>query len=281
MSGDEFNDAPENLPTNGILPPIPPKPDGAEPTTSIDPQSPQPRRRGRPRKAKPNPENGAEPQRQKKPNGEAPQQDDSGHPSTEELDADEEEYRRLRRDLPHVAGAAVAGIIALGVAKTPDKNDFFRTKKGFCPIFDMVTVAAGMEHKFFAVTEAMVQSLETIGIKTAPHVLYLTITTQGTLRVIPSRCADEAGDRNEYSSTKETGLLRGVDEWVRIYTDVKQGNYRVYPAPKDRFPEPVWPPLSEAKVFRLAFRDRGCLIDSVEHPRFVAWAATFQKAQKS
>jgi hypothetical protein len=203
------------------------------------------------------------------------------HPSTGQLDADEEEYRRMRRDIPHVAGAAAVGLLALGVSKTPDKNDFFRTKKNFCPIVDMVSVVAGMEHKFFVVDKDMLDPLASIGIRTAPHVLYLTITTQGVLRVIPVRCADETGDRNEYSSTKETALIQAVDTWMRLYSDVKQGNYRGYPAKPDRFPEPVWPLLSEAKVFRLAFRDRGCLIDSIDHPRFLAWAALPPKVQKS
>ena len=109
------------------------------------------------------------------------------HPSTGQLDADEEEYRRMRRDIPHVAGAAAVGLLALGVSKTPDKNDFFRTKKNFCPIVDMVSVVAGMEHKFFVVDKDMLDPLASIGIRTAPHVLYLTITTQGVLRVIPVR----------------------------------------------------------------------------------------------
>jgi hypothetical protein len=94
----------------------------------------------------------------------------------------------------------------------------------------MVSVTTGMENRFFAVDEPMLVPLETIGIRTVPHTLYLTITTQGVLRVVPVRCADEGGDRNEYAATKETALLAGVDQWVRIYSDVKAGNYRVYPA---------------------------------------------------
>jgi hypothetical protein len=205
---------------------------------------------------------------------------DPERPSAEQLDAEEEEYRRMRRDLPGVQGAAAVGVVALGVSKAPDKNEFFRTKKGFCPVVDMVSVTAGMEHKFFVVDSPMLAPLATIGIGTSPYILYLTITTQGALRVIPVRCADETGERNEYAATKEMALVQGIDGWVRIYTDVKQGNYRIYPAPKGRFPEPVWPPLGEAKIFRLAFRDRGCLIDSVDHPRYAAWAASFQKDQR-
>jgi hypothetical protein len=35
----------------------------------------------------------------------------------------------------------------------------------------------------------------------------------------------------------------------------------------------AWPDLKPAKIFKLAFRDKGRLIDSVEHPLFKKWAA--------
>jgi hypothetical protein len=81
------------------------------------------------------------------------------------------------------------------------------------------------------------------------------------------------GEQNDYDRTKEIGLVRARDEWVRLYTD--QGNrcYKVWPAPLGRFADPIWPPLKPAKIFRLAFRDRGRLIDSAEHPQFLKWAA--------
>jgi hypothetical protein len=37
--------------------------------------------------------------------------------------------------------------------------------------------------------------------------------------------------------------------------------------------EPQWPDLKPAKIFRLAFRDKGRLVDSAEHPLFKKWAA--------
>jgi hypothetical protein len=60
---------------------------------------------------------------------------------------------------------------------------------------------------------------------------------------------------------------------VRLYTDQENKCYRVYPAPVERYADPVWPELSPAKIFRLAFRDKGRLIDSTEHPLFLKWAA--------
>ena len=54
------------------------------------------------------------------------------------LDQDELEYRRLRRDLPGIAGAAAQGIVAIAVSRIPTKNEFFRTHATFRP-----TVQAG------------------------------------------------------------------------------------------------------------------------------------------
>ena len=64
-----------------------------------------------------------------------------------------------------------------------------------------------------------------------------------------------------------------MDEWIRIYTDLENKCYKGFPAPVGRFGEPQFPDLKPAKVFRLAFRDRGRLIDSTQHPLFLKWAA--------
>jgi len=45
------------------------------------------------------------------------------------------------------------------------------------------------------------------------------------------------------------------------------------PAPAGRFADPILPELSQAKIFRLAFRNKGRLVDNVEHPLFKKWAA--------
>ena len=47
----------------------------------------------------------------------------------------------------------------------------------------------------------------------------------------------------------------------------------MFPAPAGRFGEPQFPDLKHAKIFKLAFRDKGRLIDSTEHPLFLKWAA--------
>ena len=124
-----------------------------------------------------------------------------------ELDADEAEFRKLRRDLPGVKGASAAGIVSVGVAKIPGgvRNEFFRTHKEFRPIVPLVDIEVGMEKQYFAVDTDMVVALAGIGITVSEHTLYLTITPRGACRIIPINCTTE----NEYTRTKEIGLLEG------------------------------------------------------------------------
>jgi len=185
------------------------------------------------------------------------------------LDADEAEFARLRRDLPGVKGASAAGIVSIGVGKIPGKNEFFRTHPEFRPTVPLVDIEVGMEQQYFAVDSDMVAALASIGINVTDHTLFLTVTPRGGVRIIPINAATN----NEYTRTKEIGLLDGVERWVRLYADQENKVYKVFEAPPDRFAEPIWPALSHARIFRLAFRDKGRLVDSPEHPLFKKWAA--------
>jgi hypothetical protein len=187
----------------------------------------------------------------------------------EVLDEDEAEFRKLRRDLPGVKGASAAGIVAVNVAKIPGKNEFFRTHPDFRPKVLLVDHEVGLEKQFFAVDNDMVVALAGIGITVTLHDLYLTVTPRGAFRIIPINCETE----NEYARTKEIGLIDGIKQWVRLYTDQENKVYKVFPAPAGRFADPIWPELKPAKIFRLAFRDKGRLIDSAEHALFKKWAA--------
>jgi hypothetical protein len=193
--------------------------------------------------------------------------------SDEELDEEEKEFRSMRRDLPGIKGASAVGIVSINVSKTPGKNEFFRTHPEFRPAVSLVNLEVEMEHQFFAVTDAMVEALASIGITVSDHVLYLTVTSRGAVCIVPIRCPDAEGNVNEYVRTKEQGLIDAMTRWVRFYTDLKNKNFKVFEAPVGRFDEPIWPELKPAKIFRLAFRDKGRLVDSVDHPLFKRWAA--------
>jgi hypothetical protein len=187
----------------------------------------------------------------------------------DQLDADEAEFRKLRRDLPGVKGASAVGIVSISVGKIPGVNEFFRTHEEFRPVVSLVNVEVGMEKQFFAVDDDMVVALAGIGITVAEHTLYLTVTPRGAVRVVPIHCTSN----DDYTRTKEIGLLDGVEQWVRLYTDQENRVYKVFPAPAGRFADPIWPALKPSKIFRMAFRDKGRLVDSPDHPLFLKWAA--------
>jgi hypothetical protein len=198
---------------------------------------------------------------------------DSASVTPEMLDADEEEFKKLCRDLPGSNGASASGIVALKVDKLPGgasgKNEFFRTHPDFRPVIAMIGEELGLERQYFAVHPTMQQALHGIGIESANYRLYLTITARGAFRLVPILIDSD----NDYIRTKEIGLIKSIDSWHRLYHDRDNRNFKVYPAPLGRFDDPVWPELSPAKIIRLAFRDKGQLIDSTEHPAFLRWAA--------
>ena len=185
------------------------------------------------------------------------------------LDADEAEFAKLRRDLPGVKGASSVGIVTITVAAKPVKNEFFRTHPTFCPEVVLVQHEEGMENYYYAVDTDMEVPLKGIGINCVLHKLYLIVTPRGATRIIPINCEIE----NEWTRTKEIGLLDGREQWVRIYSDRENTSYKVFPAPPGRFADPIWLALSPAKIFRLAFRDKGRLIDTPQHPLFKKWDA--------
>jgi hypothetical protein len=206
-------------------------------------------------------------------NGATPPPSDAAPPPTkEELDREEEEYGRLRCDLPDVSGASVRGVVQLNVAKAPKKNTFFRTHPTIAPVVNLVTEDLGMDLHYYAVDPDMRNALTSIGIEWAPYTLYPTMNAEGGLCVIPVPCHDGSGERNAYSSTKEGALIRARSEWIRIYTDKKNSCYEVFPAPAGRFPDPLFPDFTAARYVALSFKARGKLIDNAAFPRFQAWA---------
>lgn len=195
-------------------------------------------------------------------------------PVDAELDADEQEFNALRRDLPGVKGVSAAGIVTISVGKVPTpKNEFFRTHREFRPIVPIVNVEVGMEHQYFVVTPGMVEPLNSIEITVSDYTLYLTVTPRGAFRIIPVRGVNSEGVQNEYDRTREIGLVQAVDEWKRLYVDQENRCYKVFPAARGRYADPQWPELKHAKIFRLSFRDKGWLIDSTEHALFKKWVA--------
>jgi hypothetical protein len=193
--------------------------------------------------------------------------------SPEVLDEEEKEFRALRRDLPGVKGAADVGLVTISVGRQPTpKNEFYRTNKDFRPVVPLVNIEVGMDRHYIAVAPGMVEPLANIGITVTDHTLYLIVTPRDGLRIIPIRGPNTEGEQNEWDRTKEMALIDGIDGWFRMYVDRENGAYKSFPAPVGRFGDPNWPDIKHAKIFRMAFRDKGRLIDSTNHVLVQKWA---------
>jgi hypothetical protein len=129
-----------------------------------------------------------------------------------------------------------------------------------------------MDRQFIQVMPHMIAPLAGIGITVTDHVLYLIVSPRGALRIIPVCGPNAEGEQNEWDRTKEMSLIDGVDGWVRMYSDREGNCYKSFPAPVGRFGEPNWPDIKPAKINRLAFRDRGRLIDGPDHVLVQKWA---------
>jgi hypothetical protein len=203
-------------------------------------------------------------------------------PTPEELDEEEQEFRALRRDVPGVKGSAEAGTLTISVGRQPSpKNTYYRTHKTFMPVMALVNVEVGMDKHFIAVMPSMIESLAGMGITTADHTLYLTVTPEGGLRIIPVRGADAEGVQNDWDRTKEMAMIQAQDGWYRLYTDKANNAYKNFPAPDGRFGDPKWPDIKWAKIIRMAFKDKGRLISDTNHILVQRWAGRDQENQKS
>jgi hypothetical protein len=200
----------------------------------------------------------------------------------EELDEEEREFRALRRDVPGVKGAAEAGMLTISVGRQPSpKHTYYRVHPTFRPVFAMVNVEVGMDKHFIAVMPNMIEPLASMGIMTADHTLYLTVTPEGGLRIIPVRCVNEEGEQNEWDRTKEMALIQAQDAWYRMYSDKANNAFKNFPAPDGRYGDPKWPDIKPAKIIRMAFKDKGRLISDHNHILVQRWAGRDLPEQKS
>jgi hypothetical protein len=141
----------------------------------------------------------------------------------------------------------------------------------------LVNIEVGMDKHFIAVMPNMIEPLAEMGITTADHTLYLTITPEGGLRIIPVRGANAEGEQNEWDRTKEIALIQAQDAWYRMYTDRANNAYKNYPAPVGRYGDPNWPDIKPAKIIRMAFKDKGRLISDSNHILVQKWAGRDRK----
>ena len=188
----------------------------------------------------------------------------------EQLDEDERALRALRIDLPGTGGAP-SGIISMAVTNRLPKKEFFRCHPTNTVVVPMVDHVRGMDVEYNIVAPSMVAELASIDIDALPYRLWQTLTAEGASIIIPVRQADltatkipgtRPGDGPDPRAIGMAACEFGQAEWTLPCVRGAAKALR----------RPGIPDLSMAKTIRLAFTDRGRLIDSPQHPLFLKWA---------
>lgn len=173
----------------------------------------------------------------------------NGAASEEDLDQEESDYRNLCLD-DEGGGSTGAGLIAIGVAKTPSKEEFFRTHATMKFPLNMVESRQGIDTAFLAVVKGMVEPMIGIGYRPSLYRLYLTITRQGVIRFVPIKIATDGKDPNSWNLSKEAALQRAMSRWTRMSPDQAAQQYQVYSLEAGAYPDPEWPEMTPQKADR-------------------------------
>lgn len=186
------------------------------------------------------------------------------------LDADEALMSQLRVNLFSAAGLAAAAI-PLGVVKAHKPHELFRTHPDASAVQTVFAVTDETQRSadFYAVMPHMVEPLRALKAKIAVCKFYLTITADGIVRWL---VCPQTDSENSWLTSREHCAVRARRGWGRMVSNTEADRYDFFDPAELGFtvnlPEPAWPPESPAKLFLLAFRDRGRLIADPQHPLF-------------
>ena len=184
------------------------------------------------------------------------------------LDAEEKLLSEMRTDLPGRAGVP-DGVVAITVAHKLPKDTFFRVNKPNTIAMRMYAKTTGLDTEYYAIHPCMWTAFASIDVPLSTFRLYEILTVDGAHFVHPVRQPDHGDSQNEYPRTKEIALEQATTKWVRISTDKANKKYRVFKASKDRYPDPLFPDYTPARLLTLCFADRGLLVDSPKHDLFL------------
>jgi hypothetical protein len=184
---------------------------------------------------------------------------------TAALDHDEALMSQLRVNLFSAAGLA-ASAIPLGVVKAHKPHELFRTHPdaNAVPLVWSVFDEGQKGVDFYVAMPAMVEPLRALKAKIVLCKYYLTITADGIVRwlVVPQ-------SENSWHVSREKCAVLARRSWGRMISNQEADQYDWFDPKEHGYevstPEPSWPPESPAKLFMLAFKDRGRLITDPEH----------------
>jgi hypothetical protein len=181
--------------------------------------------------------------------------------ATDPTDPDEAFLASIRLDPAQIE--AVVKIPVTLQCRKPARHEFVRVHPTLQMTVGAIELKDDTDGGLYLVGQAMVASL---GDELKMFVLRPYINKIGTMRLWPIRQPDPDGKHNEWHRSAATAAARAVEKWVRITSNRDLGGYELFEA-VNQGAEPTWPPgLDLAKMMKLAFADRGRVVDSPEHP---------------
>ena len=178
------------------------------------------------------------------------------------VDPEEELLASLRLD-PTQADAVAKIPVTLQTRK-PLKHEFIRVHREWALNVCAIEIKDGeSDDAGLYVVKPHLQS--TLQAEAARFVLRPYVTRSSVLRLWPLRLPGPDGKVNEWHRSAGIAASRAMEKWVRVTANKALGGYELFEA-TNQPPEPEWPELSFGTMLRLAFIDRGRVVDSLDHP---------------
>jgi hypothetical protein len=139
------------------------------------------------------------------------------------------------------------------------------------PKFDWIRVHANFDRGARAegggrVLRRLARHGRGLGEDVSHFTLYPYINRVGVIRLWPVRLPAADGRVNEWHRSAAVAAALGQKKWIRVAANMSLGAYDVSEA-VNQPPDPEWPDeLGLGDMLRIAFHDRGRIINSMDHP---------------
>src|SRR5215207_9360970 len=192
---------------------------------------------------------------------EAVRSDKGPHPEVVRSESHDFDIESVRVNPDMLDGVAVNVPLTITVRKPP-KQEFIRVHPK--PEFRITVAAVELkeEGEFYLLSGSMREQL--LDTEAATYTLYTYITRAGALRLWPIREMGPDGRVNEWHRTARIAADMAMKSWIRVIPSKHVGGYEVKRAAV-AVPEPTWPDLTMKDIIRIAFKERGWIVDHVDH----------------
>jgi hypothetical protein len=165
-----------------------------------------------------------------------------------------------------LAPAATDGVtaklpITIPVGK-PGKHDWIRVHPDMELPVSAIHLKEDRENGFYVIGRDMAGML---GAEASNFTLYPFVNRLGVLRLWPVALPDPDGRQNEWHRTAAVAAAMARKAWIRVVANMSLGGNEIITTCM-AIPDPVWPDLDLEAMLKIAFADRGKIIESADHP---------------